>query len=54
MSRNLTLNEITVITIADNVDTDSDSENISFTNTDYLLLFNVLLAENFTKVRNWN
>ena len=46
MSRNLTLNEITVTTIADNVDADSESQsqkNVSFNNTDYLL-FNALLA----------
>ena len=49
MSRNLTLNEITVATIADNVDADSDSKkNVSFTNTDYLLLFNILLASSQT------
>ena len=42
MSRNLTLNEITMTTIADNVDADSESQsqkNVSFNSTYYLLMY---------------
>ena len=48
MSRNLTLNEITVTTIADNVMPTRTRKYVSFTNTDYLLLYNVLLASSQT------
>ena len=44
MSRNLTLNEITVTTIADNVDADSEMLASPIQITYYCLLSSVLLA----------
>ena len=49
MSRNLTLNEITVTTIADNVDANSESEsqsrkNVSFIEVRYKNYYNLIIV----------